>query len=127
MRDLPKCRYCGCDELHACPGGCSWYRPGYCSACAKRHLSDLVASILEWLTPDRREQLCEKPVVETSIGNWPAKIQYGEESDGLPQVWVIDHIGCPAIFLTPDGVTLSPHYTPVELLPLFATEQREAA
>lgn len=29
-----KCRVCGCDDDHACPGGCFWVEPDLCSACA---------------------------------------------------------------------------------------------
>jgi len=31
------CQKCGCTELDACEGGCSWLSPGRCSACAGRH------------------------------------------------------------------------------------------
>lgn len=27
------CRTCGCTELQACAGGCSWVEPDLCSAC----------------------------------------------------------------------------------------------
>lgn len=30
---IPVCRLCGCDDLHACPGGCWWVGPDLCSAC----------------------------------------------------------------------------------------------
>lgn len=32
--NIHKCRVCGCDDFHACPGGCSWAEPDLCSACA---------------------------------------------------------------------------------------------
>lgn len=32
--ELRSCRECGCDEFHACPGGCWWVEPDLCSACA---------------------------------------------------------------------------------------------
>jgi hypothetical protein len=28
------CRLCGCDNDHACEGGCCWVMPNLCSACA---------------------------------------------------------------------------------------------
>ncbi len=28
------CRICGCWQLNACPGGCSWVEANLCSACA---------------------------------------------------------------------------------------------
>lgn len=31
---IRKCRVCGCDDFHACPGGCSWAEPDLCSCCA---------------------------------------------------------------------------------------------
>lgn len=31
---MRKCRVCGCDDFHACPGGCSWVEDDVCSACA---------------------------------------------------------------------------------------------
>jgi hypothetical protein len=29
------CSVCGCSEMDACPGGCSWVGPGICSACVE--------------------------------------------------------------------------------------------
>jgi len=29
----PKCRICGCDDDHACEGGCYWVEPDLCSGC----------------------------------------------------------------------------------------------
>ena|SRR5690348_7929355 len=31
-----RCRRCGCTDLNACPGGCSWVESDLCSACAGR-------------------------------------------------------------------------------------------
>ena len=30
-----KCKYCGCDDYHACPGGCFWVEEELCSRCAE--------------------------------------------------------------------------------------------
>lgn len=30
------CRVCGCDDFHACPGGCYWVEEDLCSACAAK-------------------------------------------------------------------------------------------
>lgn len=30
-----KCRVCGCTEMRACPGGCSWAAPNLCSRCVE--------------------------------------------------------------------------------------------
>ena len=27
------CKVCGCTDLNACPGGCSWVEPDLCSKC----------------------------------------------------------------------------------------------
>jgi hypothetical protein len=35
LDEHPSCRVCGCDDLHACPGGCIWAEPDLCSRCAK--------------------------------------------------------------------------------------------
>jgi hypothetical protein len=31
--ELPTCRVCGCDDSHACEGGCWWVADDLCSAC----------------------------------------------------------------------------------------------
>lgn len=31
----PQCRICGCDDDHACEGGCHWIEPDLCSACVR--------------------------------------------------------------------------------------------
>ena len=31
-----KCRICGCDDLHACKGGCYWVEDDICSQCAEK-------------------------------------------------------------------------------------------
>lgn len=28
-----KCRYCGCTDGHACPGGCAWAQKDVCTNC----------------------------------------------------------------------------------------------
>jgi hypothetical protein len=35
VRPMQICRGCGCDDDHACPGGCWWSKPGLCSTCAR--------------------------------------------------------------------------------------------
>ena len=32
--NIRTCRACGCDDFHACEGGCSWTEQDLCSACA---------------------------------------------------------------------------------------------
>jgi predicted amidophosphoribosyltransferase len=50
------CRGCGCHDLHACPGGCSWVLfdvdipSGICSACAQD---------FNWHPRAMMEALCE--------------------------------------------------------------------
>lgn len=36
--NISKCRVCGCDDFHACPGGCSWVESDLCSACAAKEV-----------------------------------------------------------------------------------------
>lgn len=31
--DATRCRWCGCVEMFACPGGCGWVQLGRCSEC----------------------------------------------------------------------------------------------
>lgn len=33
-RETRTCRFCGCSELVACPGGCSWLTRNVCTRCA---------------------------------------------------------------------------------------------
>lgn len=30
---MSTCRICGCDDMHACKGGCFWVEPNLCSQC----------------------------------------------------------------------------------------------
>jgi hypothetical protein len=50
------CRCCGCDDLHACPEGCSWVEPDLCSTCAD--LRDRVLVLVDFGAA-KREQLEE--------------------------------------------------------------------
>ena len=34
--DPMKCRICGCDDMHACPGGCWWMAEELCSQCFEK-------------------------------------------------------------------------------------------
>jgi len=36
IREEKKCRVCGCDDLHACKGGCFWIEPDLCSQCYEK-------------------------------------------------------------------------------------------
>lgn len=40
------CRYCGCTDDHACPGGCAWVAPDVCSSreCVERAYFERVLS-----------------------------------------------------------------------------------
>ena len=40
------CRICGCDDSHACPGGCYWVQTDLCSACVQE---GLLLMLLHWL------------------------------------------------------------------------------
>lgn len=51
------CRYCGCTDDRACPGGCAWVAPDVCSAkaCVERAYLECV------LTPDLGQSI-EEPI-----------------------------------------------------------------
>jgi len=38
--EVRRCRKCGCTDMHACPGGCSWVDADLCSACAGNSVRD---------------------------------------------------------------------------------------
>jgi hypothetical protein len=40
------CEICGCTDDRACPGGCSWVRPGLCSQCVGK-MTPLTTSALK--------------------------------------------------------------------------------
>lgn len=63
---IRSCRFCGCDDTHACKGGCSWTGATLCSACTPsaeetvaalclvgdtEHITD--EQVASW-TPDQR-------------------------------------------------------------------------
>jgi len=56
------CRFCGCTDDHACPGGCSWVDPAHtiCSACHCR------AQLLLVLPKRRKDELAAVLVDETN-------------------------------------------------------------
>ena len=41
------CRFCGCTDARACPGGCAWVEPDLCTACVQDALLLLVRSSLD--------------------------------------------------------------------------------
>lgn len=59
------CRYCGCTDDRACPGGCAWVAPDVCSSkpCVERAYLDC------YLTPDLGESI-ENPIEDFSDGAW---------------------------------------------------------
>lgn len=99
----PTCRFCGCTESRACPGGCSWHKPGYCSSCAEIHLSELVDSAINF-----------SRVPGALLAGRPCRIE-----DDAGWVTVFDHIGMAIFQMTPESVYLAPHYDARELMPLF--------
>lgn len=44
---MRSCRYCGCTDDRACPGGYSWVSADVCSACAPTVVLDAVALTLQ--------------------------------------------------------------------------------
>ena len=44
-----KCRICGCDDMHACEGGCYWVEEDLCSECARKLVEKWFPSDDHWL------------------------------------------------------------------------------
>ncbi len=112
-----RCRYCNCHETNACvteDGPCYWHKPGYCSACAEKHLEQLVDAAFS-LPPD---------FVEHTMFPKIAGLACGIEIVPGKSLTVTDHIGVTVFRATQEGVYLAPHYDALELLGLF---KREAA
>jgi hypothetical protein len=38
VKGVMVCSFCGCTDEAACPGGCGWYTPGFCTRCALERL-----------------------------------------------------------------------------------------
>lgn len=109
-----ECRFCKCNDLRACPGGCSWHKPGYCSACADTHLEQLADAALR--------------IWEARKGSaWPAAIsgKACEVRAVQSSLTVVDHIGAIAFAISADSAYLAPQYDAPELMPLF--QQKAAA
>lgn len=57
MSRARSCRFCGCTDARACPGGCSWVGERLCSACApsiaETFTSLLLVSGTEHITEDK--------------------------------------------------------------------------
>lgn len=51
-----KCKYCGCTDMQACPGGCFWAEPEICSVCFDR-LPQLERGQL-WRDADGHARIC---------------------------------------------------------------------
>lgn len=48
------CRVCGCNDTHACEGGCSWVAPNICSRCGSKCKG--CDKIIVWgVTPDGKK------------------------------------------------------------------------
>jgi hypothetical protein len=37
LRTTRTCRFCGCSEVFACPGGCGWLKRDVCTRCGPRY------------------------------------------------------------------------------------------
>lgn len=61
-RETLHCIGCGCDERHACAGGCSWARkdPPVCDRCAW-----IARRLVDWFIPNERLTVWFDPKVET--------------------------------------------------------------
>jgi hypothetical protein len=124
------CRYCGCTDRRACEGGCYWVNPGYCSACADRHMDQLVEAAAAWVEKNgmftgagRHRRLSGTMTCkDLQLGGRPCVVTIG--ATGLA---VTDHLGVEVFSLTPDTAALAAHYDALEVRALFADETRRAA
>lgn len=101
MTMATSCRYCGCTNDRACSGGCHWHRPEYCSACAEKHLEQLVDLASSWIGAG-----------DTGVlGGFPCRLV-----DDSEQLEVVDHIGLIAFSIGPDEVYLAPQYCALDVI-----------
>lgn len=111
MTDERTCRGCGCTDLRACPGGCYWVRPDFCSACADEQAQPLVDTALEWL--DRKSGRASRKMA-VKIGARAATIVFSRSGLELR-----DHLGVKVFSIDDEGYAIAPQYEPRELLPVF--------
>lgn len=85
---MSECRYCGCTDRSACPGGCRWFREGICTNCIEDYVDDIYEdrnlAALGMLTALRA--IKNAPQVST---DWTLRLGWREDPDetGWAIVW----------------------------------------
>lgn len=78
MTAVRACRICGCTDLNACPGGCSWVGKDLCSSCAPNAMpmrdprTDPQPFDTVTVAGETRE--VEKVIGDRVIYSWPGKV-----------------------------------------------------
>lgn len=71
-----KCRVCGCDDLHACKGGCYWVEKDLCSQCFDKMTSHQIKiRTLELVGIEELEEISDVKIIAEEIEN--QDIAYG--------------------------------------------------
>lgn len=73
--EVRKCRVCGCTDLNACEGGCSWVEDDLCSNCEGK----------ETATAMNCEEVNREPGLYLKDGRGPFNVQAALDALGLPQ------------------------------------------
>jgi hypothetical protein len=87
-----KCRVCGCDDDHACKGGCFWIEPDLCSQCyEKSQLFSIKLRNVEFHDEEMidnhsevkviAEEIPEETIAEGFIYGYAAAMDYEDLSD----------------------------------------------
>lgn len=63
QNETQKCRICGCDQDHACKGGCSWVEPDLCSQCYQKINSWYIQEYLVQVVNKNSYKQISSPVV----------------------------------------------------------------
>lgn len=104
---MTACRYCRCTDIEACIGDdgepCFWYRPGYCSGCAREHTILLIQTVENFDVAALIDH-------DLMLGGWPVRVVANDHG-----MSITDHIGCVVLVADPDGFYLAPHYSVVEV------------
>jgi len=113
------CRFCLCTDSRACKGGCSWIKPGYCSACYDLHMEQLIRAVTNWNgTPE--------DVKKFKLGNYRCRV-VEDVRDGQPDsLVVLDHIQAVAFRFSDEGAYVAPQYDPLEIAEIFAPHAKAA-
>lgn len=115
------CKFCGCTDIRACPGGCSWFKPGYCSMCAETHMNRLADVVGAWVLSRLAMNPRDQQVTATLSG-FEVTIDILRDSS----LQIFDHLGVQIVYRDPEGIAVASHYDAPDLMPLFAQQARAA-